>query len=73
MSAFLEEYGKIIVVIIVVAALIGLAILFKSNGTKNATNSFGAFMGTADKSVKEAQDLADKTAKEDITVTPPTT
>ena len=54
MSAFLEEYGKIIVVIIVIAALIGLAILFKSTGTKNATNSFDSFMGIANNAVNNA-------------------
>ena len=51
MSAFLEEYGKIIVVIIVVAALIGLAVLFKGIGTKNATGSFNTFMNTANNAV----------------------
>lgn len=55
MSAFLEEYGKIIVVIIVVAALIALAILFKTQGRSNATSSFDSFMGTANKAVEEAQ------------------
>ena len=46
MSAFLEEYGKIIVVIIVIAALIGLAVLFKNTGKSNAENSFGAKIRT---------------------------
>ena len=55
MSAFLEEYGKIIVVIIVVAALIALAILFKTSGSQNATSSFDAFMNTANQAVEEAQ------------------
>ena len=68
MSAFLEEYGKIIVVIIVIAALIGLAILFKSTGSENATGSFDKFMGIADNAVKEAEH--DATAGPDTTVTP---
>jgi hypothetical protein len=55
MSAFLEEYGKIIVVIIVIAALIGLAILFKTVGTENATGSFDKFMGIANNAVNGAQ------------------
>ena len=55
MSAFLEEYGKIIVVIIVIAALIGLAILFKTTGTKNATGSFGSFMNVANSAVTNAE------------------
>ena len=55
MSAFLEEYGKIIVVIIVIAALIGLAILFKTTGSKNATGSFDKFMGVANNAVTDAQ------------------
>ena len=63
MSAFLEEYGKIIVVIIVIAALIGLAIVFKQLGTSNAQASFTSFMDAANKSVNEAQNLADQMAK----------
>lgn len=55
MSAFLEEYGKIIVVIIVVAALIGLAILFKTTGSKNATDSFDKFMGVANNAINGAE------------------
>ena len=61
MSAFLEEYGKIIVVIIVIAALIGLAVLFKNTGKSNAENSFGAFMNIGNAAVVQAQDDANNT------------
>ena len=56
MSAFLEEYGKLIVVIIVVAALIGLAILFKTVGSSNATGSFGRFMNAANKTTNSVME-----------------
>ena len=62
MSAFLEEYGKVIVVIIVIAALIGIAVLFKKTGTDNATKSFTGFMTIAGDSVNEAQQAANNTA-----------
>ena len=39
MSAFLQEYGKMIVIIIVVAALIGVAIYFASAARADKTNS----------------------------------
>ena len=54
MSAFLEEYGKIIVVIIVIAALIGLAILFKSQGTDYTESGFGSFMSIGNEAILEA-------------------
>ena len=47
MSAFLEEYGKIIVVIIVIAALIVLAVTFKNRGSATAETSFNSFTGAA--------------------------
>lgn len=53
MSTFLEEYGKVIVVIIIVAALIGLALWFKKTGTENATSSFNSFMNTASQAANE--------------------
>ena len=55
MSAFLEEYGKIIVVIIVIAALIVLASIFKTIGSDKATGSFNKFMNIADVKVDEAE------------------
>ncbi len=58
MSAFLEEYGKVIVVIVVIAALIVLATIFKRTGSENANQSFNAFMGIADDSVQKAEQAA---------------
>ncbi len=58
MSAFLEEYGKIIVVIIVVAALIGLAILFKVNGSSNATGSFDKFMDVSNNTMNNMMEYS---------------
>ncbi len=54
MSAFLEEYGKIIVVVIVIAALIGLATIFKNSGSSNAQGSFNSFMDIANNAVNNA-------------------
>ena len=55
MSSFLEEYGKVIVVIIVIAALIFLAGVFKTIGSEKATGSFNKFMNIADVQVEEAE------------------
>lgn len=51
MKAFLEEYGLIIVAIIIVAALIALAIYFKTTASNKAKDNFDTFTGTADLSV----------------------
>lgn len=56
MSAFLEEYGKVIIVIIVIAALILLATVFKSIGSRAAGQSFDAFMGKAATEVEASTD-----------------
>ena len=58
MKSFLEEYGLIIVAIIVVAALIGLAITFKENATQKATNNFTTFTEKADEIVTDNMDGA---------------
>lgn len=53
MKSFLEEYGLIIVAIIVVAALIGLAIYFKTSATDKAQGNFDTFTNKADQIVNE--------------------
>ena len=58
MSAFLEEYGKVIVVIIVIGALIILASIFNSAGKDSAQKSFKLFTGTAEDSAQTASDQA---------------
>lgn len=40
MKTFLEEYGLIVLAVIVVTALISLAILFSNRATTNSTSAF---------------------------------
>lgn len=54
MKSFLEEYGLIIVAIIIIAALIGLAIFFKNNASKNAKDNFRTFTSKAQENVEQA-------------------
>lgn len=54
MKAFLEEYGLVIVVIIVVAVLIGLAVYFSRTGRENITNTYDSFVSGADSVVNSA-------------------
>lgn len=54
MSAFLEEYGKVIVVIVVIAALILLAVTFRDKGSEAATNSFTSFTSMAESTASNA-------------------
>lgn len=58
MGEFLNEYGKIIVVIIVIAGLIGLGMAFKTKGMNNANWSFDSFMKVANTAVNEAKNEA---------------
>lgn len=48
MKAWLEEYGLIIVGIIVVAALVALAVYTSSTGQKKAAGAFNGFTNKAD-------------------------
>ena len=57
MSSFLGEYGKVIVVIIVIAALIVLGMVFKSSGSRYANWNFGKFMDIGDEQVEEAEEM----------------
>ena len=54
MKAFLEEYGLVIVVIIVVAVLIGLAVYFSQSGKEKITNTYTNFTNGADEIVTES-------------------
>lgn len=48
MKAFLEEYGLVIVVIIVLAVLIALAVYVSNNGKQSVTNTYDTFTEKAD-------------------------
>ena len=54
MKAFLEEYGLVIVVIIVVAVLIGLAVYFSQSGKTKITNTYENFTSGADSIVNQS-------------------
>ena len=54
MKSFLEEYGLIIVAIIIVAALIGLGIYFKDNASHDAKANFKTFTEKAQENVNSA-------------------
>lgn len=56
MKAFLEEYGLVIVVIIVVAVLIGLAVYFSQSGREKITKTYNSFTDGADSIVKQSMD-----------------
>ena len=54
MKAFLEEYGLVIVVIIVVAVLIGLAVYFSKSGQEKITKTYTTFTDGADSIVNQS-------------------
>lgn len=58
MKAFLEEYGLVIVIVIVVAMLIGVAWLVSTNGKAKMQDTFEKFTGIGDKAVQDAVDAA---------------
>lgn len=43
MGSFLEEYGKVVIVIIVVAALVALGAYFSKDGRNLTKNTYDAF------------------------------
>lgn len=55
MKTFMEEYGLIIVAILVVAALIALAVAFNKKSTKNANSAIDGFTNSAQESINAAQ------------------
>lgn len=54
MKAFLEEYGLVIVVIIVVAVLISLAVYFSGSGRDKITETYDSFTAGAQSLVDKA-------------------
>lgn len=58
MKAFLEEYGLVIVIVIVVAALIALASYLSSTGKDKMKNTFNTMTGIGDSALNQAEDAA---------------
>ena len=58
MGSFLEEYGKVIVAIVLIAAMVLLIVSLSDSGKKSATNGFGLFNFTAEDSAEEAAESA---------------
>lgn len=58
MKAFLEEYGLVIVGVIVVAVLIGVASYNAANGKKSMNDTFDTFMQIGADSVEQASNEA---------------
>ena len=56
MRAFLEEYGRIIIIIVCVAALLGVVAIFKLKGISLADSSLGAFVRNANSAINELED-----------------
>ena len=54
MSAFLEEYGKVIVVVLIIAALVAVAYLFKRSGKQGAQNALSQFDAIANNGISDA-------------------
>lgn len=55
MKTFMEEYGLIIVAILVVAALIALAVVFNQKSSTNVNNAFDSFTTNANQAIEDAQ------------------
>lgn len=55
MKTFMEEYGLIIVAILVVAALIALAVAFNTKSSSNANNAIDNFTTNANSAIDSAQ------------------
>lgn len=56
MKSFMEEYGLIIVAILVVAALIALAVAFNAKSSKNANEAIDRFTDKANTAINAAQE-----------------
>ena len=61
MKTFMEEYGLIIVGILVVAALIGLAVNFSRDAKDNSEKSIKKFNDTANEYIKNGLENKDTT------------
>lgn len=55
MKTFMEEYGLIIVAILVVAALVALAVAFNVKSSKNANDAIDTFTQKANTAINAAQ------------------
>ena len=53
MKTFMEEYGLIVVAILVVAALIGLAVSFNKKASTNSNDSIDKFTNKANNYIEE--------------------
>lgn len=62
MKTFMEEYGLIILAILVVGALIALAIAFNTKATKDATAAFENFTKMSSDAIKDANSGANNGA-----------
>lgn len=51
MKAFFEEYGLAIVIIIIIAALIGLSVYTANNGKKDMTQTYTNFTDKANQTI----------------------
>lgn len=56
MKTFLEEYGLILLAILVVGALIAFAVKFNKDSTANANKKVTEFNNQVDKAVTEANE-----------------
>lgn len=56
MKAFLEEYGLVIVIVLVVTMLIAVAALVSSKGKESLTKTYDTFNEIADQAVKQASE-----------------
>lgn len=56
MKAFLEEYGLVIVIVLVVTMLIGVAAFVSANGKKSLEKTYTTFDKIAGEAVDEAAD-----------------
>jgi hypothetical protein len=54
MKTFMEEYGLIVIAVVVVAALIVLAVSFSKQATDSANNAFESFNTKAENALKDA-------------------
>lgn len=54
MKAFLEEYGLVIVIVLVVTMLIAVAAYVSKNGKKSLQDTYGAFADIANDAVGNA-------------------
>lgn len=67
MKTFMEEYGLIIVGILVVAALIGLAVYFSNQAKDNSQKSIDKFNKQANDYIDKGLENKDTTPKQDGT------